>query len=186
MTNQNIDKRREELEEMATPSLKSYFKDNNLENPAGYWKMTKEQMINTIIDLEQNTNDEQSNSKSEEVKVSDKDEFYASEAEVKVVDDENKDNRSDVRRGKYIFKAIDPDGNVKIVSEKLNDIVEYSMSNGIASRGWVALSISREIPVLIGLGRDQEITDDFVPRTTSKYSGNYWRFTKEEIKEEEK
>lgn len=84
-------------------------------------------------------------------------------------------------KAKHIFRAYDPEGQMKFESHLLKDVVDFSMKNGIASRGWVNLSIRRNIPVLIGLGYDAEIPEDFTPRVTSKYSGNYWKFTKEEV-----
>lgn len=78
-----------------------------------------------------------------------------------------------------IFKAIDPEGNVKLETTKKSELLAFSEENGIASPGWVNLSMRREIPVLMGLGKDEEVTEDFEPRVTKKYNGNYWKFTKE-------
>lgn len=165
---------REMLMEENVTDLKDYFKNADVRPPAGYWKMTKDDMIEEIIKYQEQ---EKGEIKMEENKV------HAAETELEVVKEEEVKPVKPVKTdAKYIFKAIDPDGVTKFESEKLNDVVEYSMENGIASRGWVALSIKRNIPVLIGLGRDQEVPEDFEPRTTAKYSGNYWKFTKEEVK----
>lgn len=166
--------RREELEKLGSQELKDYFKDRDMANPTGFWKMTKEQMIEEILNnetVEDNDIEEVENSKPQN-------------APQTTSNDSLKDDKKPAKSTEYIFKAIDPNGNVKFESRKLNDVVKFSMENGIASRGWVALSIKRDIPVMIGLGRDQELTEDFKPRTTQKYSGNYWRFTKEEVNED--
>ena len=87
-----------------------------------------------------------------------------------------------------VFAAIDPEGNVKHTTSKQSEMNKFAEENGICSAGWVSLSIRREIPVLMGLGKDAEVTPEvletFEPRTTAKYSGNYWKFTKE-VKEVE-
>ena len=77
---------------------------------------------------------------------------------------------------KYLVK--NPEGEIVKKFQKLKDAFSYAEENGICTKGWVSLSIERNIPVLIGLGRDKEITEDFVPRVTKKYNGNYWKFEK--------
>lgn len=174
-----IEDRRNELNELEMPALKNYFKDKGLDNPTGYWKMAKAQMIEAIIEFELKDNSEDVKSNETEEKPDEKPEQDNINNEP-----ETKKPRSS-RSSKYLFKAINPDGKVMFESKKLADVANYSMENGIASAGWVNLSIRRNIPVLIGLGADQEIPEDFVPRTTKKYSGNYWKFTKELIDKEE-
>ena len=170
--------RREELEKLDSQELKDYFKNRDMANPTGFWKMTKEQMIEEILNNETADDDieEVENSKPQNAIQTTTDDSPDSSSE---------DDKKPVKSTGYIFKAIDPNGNVKFESGKLNDVVKFSMENGIASRGWVALSIKRNIPVMIGLGRDQELTEDFEPRTTQKYSGNYWRFMKEKVSEDQ-
>lgn len=181
-----MENKREKLMEENVTELKDYFKKMDVRPPAGYWKMTKEDMIEEIIKYEEDNSNSEKIEK--DVKEMEDNKTYAAETELEVKEDEKVEEKElqqtkDLKREvKHIFKAINPDGEVKFQSEKLNDVVDYSMENGIASRGWVALSIKRDIPVMIGLGRDQELTEDFVPRTTSKYNGNYWKFTKEEVK----
>lgn len=88
-------------------------------------------------------------------------------------------------KSKFIYVVKNPEGEIVEKFSKLKDVFNYAEMNGICTRGWVSLSIERNIPVLIGLGRDKEISEDFVPRTTKKYNGNYWKFEKETIGEEE-
>lgn len=174
-----IEDRRNELNELEMPALKNYFKDKGLDNPTGYWKMAKAQMIEAIIEFELKDN-------SEDVKSNETEEKPDEKPEQDNINNEPETNKPrSSRSSKYLFKAINPDGKVMFESKKLADVANYSMENGIASAGWVNLSIRRNIPVLIGLGADQEIPEDFVPRTTKKYSGNYWKFTKELIDKEE-
>lgn len=156
--------RNEELTLAKASKLKSYFKDNNLESPLGYWKMNKSEMISEIL-------------KVEEPKLKEMSKPITSQEPKKDESNEIDENTS----SKFIYKVFNPEGQMMFESEKLNDVVSYSMTNGICSRGWVNLSIRRKIPVMIGLGYDAELTPDFTPRVTKKYSGNYWRFTKEEI-----
>ena len=141
-----------ELLKLDSKTLKNYFKNKNEENPMGYWKMGKKDMVEEIIKYEEKIKDE-----------------IKDEPKVKKIK----------KVKKYIYKVFDPEGNLKLEVDNLKDVVDYSTTNGICSRGWVNLSIRRNIPVLIGLGYDSEISEDFVPRVTKKYSGNYWKFTKE-------
>lgn len=84
-----------------------------------------------------------------------------------------------------VFKAINPEGEVKLETSKKSELLAFSEENAIASPGWVNLSIRKGIPVLMGLGKDQDPNDpEFKPRTTKKYSGNYWKFVKEETEVE--
>lgn len=175
VANVNVKERRDELEELALPELKNYFKDKELENPVGYWKMTKEQMIEEILKFE-------GQDKEDQVDEVVKEQPNKQKAEKITPSKEPKQKRT--HKAEYIFKAINPEGKEMFQSNKLADVIKFANDNKIASAGWVNLSIRRKIPVLIGLGADKEVTDDFVPRTTSKYSGNYWRFTKEKIEEE--
>lgn len=180
---QEVQNRQNSLLELSSKELKSYFKERDLEAPKGYWKMTKEQMIDEILITEQSLIDAKANL-SQNVKDDQVEEIKPKEEVASDVPEETKPKRKP-KSSKFIYKAFDPEGNLKFESTQLKEVVDYSMTNGIASRGWVNLSIERDIPVLIGLGYNAEITPDFVPRTTSKYSGNYWKFVKEPIENQE-
>lgn len=178
---QEIKNRHSELLEVSSKELKSYYKERDLEAPKGYWKMTKDQMIEEIIVSEQSLIVAKANL-SKNIKDAQVEEVKPKE---EVASDVPEEPKRKPKSSKFMYKAFDPKGNLKFESPQLKEVVDYSMTNGIASRGWVNLSIEREIPVLIGLGYNAEITPDFVPRTTSKYSGNYWKFVKEPIENQE-
>lgn len=180
---QEVQNRCSELLEVSSKELKSYYKERDLEAPKGYWKMTKEQMIEEILMTEQSLIGAKANL-SQNLKDAQEEEIKPKEKVASDVSEEAKPKRKP-KSSKFIYKAFDPEGNLKFESPQLKEVVNYSMTNGIASRGWVNLSIERDIPVLIGLGYNAEITPDFVPRTTSKYSGNYWKFVKEPIENQE-
>lgn len=163
------------VEEKSVKELKGIIKewqDSTGQTLPGYWKMNKDQLIKEIKNIYADFVIEEKNELEDDI-------------EVKNDENENEDvkpkKEKKVKDHKFIYKAYDPEGNLKLKSYQLKEIVDFSMNNGIASRGWVNLSIRRNIPVSIGLGYDQELTEDFVPRTTSKYSGNGWKFIKEKV-----
>lgn len=141
-----------EIEDLKVKDLKDLIKESGLK-VKGYHDMNKKDLIQNVIEI------------------------YGDfiEYEKIVEDNENK------KKNKFLYIVKNPEGEIVKKFEKLKDVYEYAESHGICSKGWVSLSIERDIPVLIGLGRDKEITEDFVPRVTKKYNGNYWKFEKEEI-----
>lgn len=108
-----------------------------------------------------------------------------SENKEEIKEEEKPKKKVSENKSKFIYVVKNPEGEIVEKFSKLKDVFNYAEMNGICTRGWVSLSIERNIPVLIGLGRDKEISEDFVPRVTKKYNGNYWKFEKETIGEEE-
>lgn len=178
---QEVENRYNELLEVSSKELKSYYKERDLEAPKSYWKMTKDQMIEEILITEQRLIITKANL-SKKVKDAQVEEVKPKE---EVASDVPEEPKRKPKSSKFMYKVFDPEGNLKLEVDNLKDVVDYATMNGICSRGWVNLSIRRNIPVLIGLGYDSEISEDFVPRVTKKYSGNYWKFTKELNESEE-
>ena len=169
---QMLDNRKAELVNHSNKELKEYFKIRKLENPSGYWKMNKDNMIKEILSTEEDNilkiaiaavSQEKKDKESSKVKKEDKPKI--------------------VRKHKYTYKCINPEGEVVFTAYTLSGIGEYALSNMICNGDWVHRSIREGIPVMIGIKKGQT-EEDFKSRHSGKYTGNFYRFTKEEIKEE--
>lgn len=167
----------EQLQEMSKDELKKILSDNysNI-TIKGLWKMNKDEIIKEILNI-QNEDQEQSKDVEELVQeiVQDAQEI------VKETNDEEKDEKK-FRKSKHVFKAYNQDGEIKHVTNTLKEMFDYTMSNGICNRGWVLISMNENVPVTMRIKKNETLEEyKENPRTTSKYTGNFWRFTREEV-----
>lgn len=159
----------EQLQEMSKDELKKVLSDeySNI-TIKGLWKMNKDEIIKEILNLQNE----------------DKEQFKDVEKHQEIVQetkDEEKNEKS-FRKSKHVFKAYNEDGEIKHVTNTLKEMFDYTMSNGICNRGWVLISMNDNVPVTMRIKKNETLEEyKENPRTTSKYTGNFWRFTREEV-----
>lgn len=95
--------------------------------------------------------------------------------------DQNEKIKKDDKKLKYIYKAFNESDELKFTTSKLSELTNYAMKNHICNRGWVLISINKNVRVTMRIKKNQSYEEyKKNAKTTSKYHGNFWKFTKEE------
>lgn len=85
------------------------------------------------------------------------------------------------RKLNNIFKAFSPEGELMFTTQKLGDMFAYAHDNKLCNRGWVLISMNDNVPVTMRIKKTETLEEyKQNPKVTSKYTGNFWRFTREE------
>lgn len=161
--NKLVDSRKAELLEMTTKELKAYFETKGLENPKRYWKMNKSDMTEKILESEKDLLLEEATIIANHVKETDK--------------------KERIIRAKFVYSCYNPNNELIFTTTKQSELVDFALEHVICNGDWVYRSIRENVPVMIGLKKNQD-TSEFKPRHSGKYRGNFYRFTKTEIKED--
>ena len=164
--NKLVDNRRAELMEMTTKDLKAYFETKGLENPKGYWKMNKSDMTEKILESEKD--------------------LLLEEATIiakHMADAKEVDKKERIRRAKFVYNCYNLNNELIFTTTKQSELVDFALEHMICNGDWVYRSIRENVPVMIGLKKNQD-PSEFKPRHSGKYQGNFYRFIKTEIKED--
>lgn len=146
--------------------LKDWSESTRSDLPKGSWKWTKPQLVEFLEDLHADVFEEEEELPEEET------EDYVTPEEIKKV-----------KKGKKLYRAISPTGEVAFETYKKSELVQFSLDNHLANKGWVNRSIADKQPVLMGITFDPETMnlDEVKPRNSKKYNGNFWTFTETEV-----
>ena len=137
--------------------LKDWSESTGSDLPKGSWKWTKPQLVEFLEDL--------------------------LHADVFEEEEELPEEIKEVKKVKKLYRAISPTGEVAFETYKKSELVQFSLDNHLANKGWVNRSIADKQPVLMGITFDPETMslDEVKPRNSKKYNGNFWTFTETEV-----
>lgn len=169
-----------QLNEMGKDELKEIL-SNKYPNVTikGLWKMNKTQITEEILKLQNDENDEIETQDDEAISSKSENEEIQDEVIEDVKSESNASKK--VRKPKHIFKAYDENHTLKFTASTLSEMFKFAHEHKICNRGWVLISMNDNVPVTMRIKKNETLEEyKKNPKVTSKYTGNFWTFTKEE------
>ena len=166
----------EELSSMSKDELKAIVEAYNV-TIKGLWAMNKSSIIAEILKLQDDTIE--APQEPEEIEIVLPIQIEPIQIEETPSDAPVKPKKQ--RKLNNVYKAFSPEGELMFTTSKLNEMFKYAHENRICNRGWVGISMHDNVPVTMRIKKTETLEEyKQNPKVTSKYTGNFWRFTREE------